>query len=485
MSKILAAALMLAGLACTTVLSLTAGWASSGTSCPVGAIVVGPEQKIQDAVGNAGEGAKFCLSAGLYRLQEVTPKNGQAFFGQDGSILSGAREIKEFHRDGNLWVASDQTQKNTSGGSCAEDSPTCNLPDAFFVDDKPLRRVLSREEVSGGRFYLDQSKGLLYFADDPHGHKIEATVARFAFTGKASNVHIEHMIVEKYSNPAQFGAVNGSAGRNWHIESVESRLNSGAGISVGSDSQILGSNVHHNGQLGVRIVGDNIQVRANAIWANNTRGFDMAWEAGGLKVTESKNVQLVGNRVYDNAGTGLWGDINCRDIVYDGNIIEDNDGPGIFHEISFAAVIRNNTLRHNARGERKWYWNAEIQIAASEHVDVYKNTLTVSPGGGAIMLIDQGRSAQGAWTKEYKTKDNYVHQNLVTFEGNGHTGGASDTFSWNANFDIIEKGRNRFDGNVYRVPNHDVIVFPWGRERLSWDDFRKKGQEQEGQLSPY
>lgn len=485
MSRIWTAALLFAGPACTAMLSLPPGWAWSGTSCPAGAIAIGPDEKIQDAVSNAGEGAKFCLSTGIYRLQDVTPKNGQAFFGQDGTILSGAREIKRFHRDGSLWVASDQTQKNKSGGSCAKDSPTCNLPDAFFIDDKPLRRVVDREKVSAGHFYLDQAKGLLYFADDPHGHKVEATAARFAFSGNASNVHIEHMIVEKYSNPAQFGAVNGSAGRNWHIKRVEARLNSGAGISVGSGGQILGSNAHHNGQIGVRIVGDNVQVRASEIWANNTRGFDMAWEAGGLKVTESKNVQLVGNHVYDNAGTGLWGDINCRDIVYEGNIIENNIGPGIFHEISFAAVIRNNTLRRNARGERKWYWNAEIQIAASEHVDVYKNTLTVSPGGGAIILIDQGRSPQGTWTKGYKTQNNYVHQNVITFEGNGHAGGASDTFSANANFDIIERGKNRFDGNIYRVRTQDSIVFPWGHERLSWDNFRKKGQEQAGQLSPY
>jgi len=483
MSKI-TRALAVAGLAYTAVGFLPTGWASSGT-CPAGAIAISPEEKIQDAVNNVGEGEKFCLAAGVHRLQEVTPKDGQAFFGQDGTILSGAREIKEFLSDGNLWVARGQTQKNMSGGSCAKDSPTCNLPDAFFIDDKPLRRVLSREEVSAGRFYLDQGNGLLYFADDPHGRKVEATVARFAFAGKARNVHIEHMIVEKYANPAQFGAINGSAGQDWHIERVESRLNSGAGISVGSGGQILSSNAHHNGQLGVRIVGDNAQVRASAIWANNTRGFDMAWEAGGLKVTESKNVQLVGNRVYDNAGTGLWGDINCRDIVYDGNAIDNNIGPGIFHEISFAAIIRNNTLRHNARGERKWYWNAEIQIAASERVDIYKNTLTVSPGGGAIMLIDQGRSAQGSWTRAYKTQDNYIHQNVITFEGNGHTGGASDTFPSNANFDIIAKGNNRFDGNIYRFPAQDSIVFPWGHDRLSWDNFRKKGQEQAGQLRPY
>ena len=69
------------------------------------------------------------------------------------------------------------------------------------------------------------------------------------------------------------------------------------------------SNVHHNGQLGIGAGGaSDVVIRGNEIWANNTNGFDDTWEAGGLKVGESRHVVLSGNNVHDNNGPGLWGD---------------------------------------------------------------------------------------------------------------------------------------------------------------------------------
>jgi hypothetical protein len=477
------ALLSLAWAAPTRSLGGEASGGPSAGSCPSLAIEIAPGQPIQDAVDRAAEGAVFCLKAGVHRLQEVRPKSRQSFHGERGAVLNGARAITSFERDGPYWVATGQNQRYPRHGECLTQFPACNMPEALFIDDRPLQRVLRKSRVAEGRFYLDGDTGRLYLADDPRGRTVEATVARFAFDGPATDVLIRNLVVEKYSSPAQYGAINGRSGKNWTIEGAEARWNSGAGISMGSGGRLLGCNVHHNGQLGVRALGSGIVLEGNEIWQNNIYGFDDAWEAGGVKVTQSEDVKFLRNHVHRNAGSGLWCDINCRNVLYEGNVIEQNDGPGIFHEVSFDALIHANTLRHNGRGGYVWFWNADIQIAASQDVEVRQNDITVNAWGGAIMLIDQGRPPQSGWQKVYKTRNNYVHHNTITFEGAGFAGGASDTKPWSENYAIISQGQNRFDYNVYRSPQDASIVFAWGHARLPWAGFREQGQEHNGAVT--
>ena len=169
-------------------------------------------------------------------------------------------------------------------------------------------------------------------------------------------------------------------------------------------------------------------------------------------------------------------------MIYEGNTVEYNAHAGILHEISYAAVIRNNTLRENGQAALLWFWGPEIQVAASQDVEVHGNAMTVRPGGRAIMLIDQNRKLEtGGY---YKTQRNNVHHNDITFLGAGWTGGASDAQPGAENFSIIENGGNRFDHNTYRVPDGVRPQFIWGHALLDLTGFRGKGQELNGILLP-
>jgi parallel beta helix pectate lyase-like protein len=458
---------------------------TSAPACPADAIKINPDASVQDAVDAAQEGAVFCLKAGTYRLQQVIPKNGQSFYSDGRVVFIGARKITTFERDGELWVAVGQEQANARRGVCAKQFPTCNMPDVLFIDDRALRRVLSKEEVTEGTYYFDHAGKRIYFANDPQSHVIEATVMNFAFAGPAANVRIDGIVVEKYSTPAQRGAINGSAGKNWTVSDVEARWNSGAGISVGPGGHVIRSKSHHNGQLGVNAFGGDIVIEENEVWNNNVYGFDPAWEAGGIKVALADHVVLRNNRVYRNGGSGLWCDINCRNVVYEGNTIEFNDGPGIFYEISFEAVIRHNTLRYNGASGFRWVWNSEIQIAGSEHVQVYENHITVRPGGGSVMLIDQGRAPEGGFNRKYETRNNEVHNNWFLFEGDGRAGGASDRPPSDENYRIISDGKNFFDFNAYYKPKDSNLTFAWGHGQYVWSEFQKFGQETHGSITAY
>ena len=186
---------------------------------------------------------------------------------------------------------------------------------------------------------------------------------------------------------------------------------------MGSGGHVRWSDVHHNGQIGIVGNGEKLDIDNNAIWANNTRGFNFKWEAGGVKIGLSDGVVMHNNYVYDNVGPGLWCDIECRNVTYEGNVVERNHDAGIFHEISFKATIRDNAVSHNGIDDRSWFWGADILIAASQDVQVYRNVVTVSPGGCGIVLIDQGRVRKDG--EKYKTRNNMVHDNKMRFEGRG------------------------------------------------------------------
>jgi parallel beta-helix repeat protein len=454
---------------------------TSGAACPAGAVAVAPGTSIQAVIDKAGDGAAFCLKSGVHRVQVVRPRSGQRFYGETGTILNGSRLVAHFRREGRFWLAQAQLYASPRHGECLPSAPNCNQPEALFFDDKPLVRAASQTTLANGAFYLDYARGLIVVVDDPTGRKVELTVGFFAFESFARDVRISNVIVEKYASVAQKGAVHAREGVGWHIEDCEVRLNSGSGIDVGTGSVVRNCDIHHNGQIGIVGNGKGIRIEDNHIWSNNTKGFDPAWEAGGAKIAVSDGVTFRGNHVHDNNGPGLWCDIECRNVLYEGNRVENNHDVGIFHEISFDAVIRNNVLRSNGVGGRGWLWASDIVVAASQDVQVTGNTLTVAAGSCGIVLIDQGRRAENG--REYKTRDNIIRGNDMTFAGAPCAGGVSDTKPTDPNFAVIERDNNRFDGNTYRAPRTNPAGrFVWGHEVTDWEGFRRKGLEPTGRL---
>jgi hypothetical protein len=456
--------------------------------CPAGAMEVEPGQRIQDAVDQAPSGAAFCLKNGLHRLQTVRPKAGQRFYGEGGTVLDGARLVREFDRDGPYFVANvPEAGGWRPRGVCTKSAPGCDLPQTLFLDDRPLVPVPRKDAVAPGRFYFDQAGGRLYFAEDPTGHTVEVAIARFAFGGTAPDVELRNLTIEKYASVPQQGAIQAQQAAGWTIEDCEVRLNSAGGIAAGRGTRVRNCDIHHNGQIGITGAGADILIENNLVHDNNTRGYDYGWEAGGVKIALGDRVVFRRNRVDANSGPGLWCDGDCRDVVYDGNSVNRNQGAGIYHEISFDAVIRDNVVAHNGAAGG-WFWGSQILVAASEGVEVRSNKLVVSAGKCGIMLIDQGRDdrSERRAGSLYKTRNNSVHDNDTLFEGDSCAGGASDVAPQHENYAIIEDGNNRFERNIYRVPRAGGRhVFVWGHLESDWDTVRRTGFEMNGQLVPY
>jgi hypothetical protein len=436
-------------------------------------VQITPGMNLQAAVDANPAGTTFVIKAGVHRHQSVRPKNGNTFVGEPGAILSGARVLTGFTRSGSYWMVGGQTQETPPYGSCASTAPRCDRAEDVHINDVRLEHVSSLSQVGPGKFYFDYAADRIYIGQDPTGQRVEASVTATAFEGTASNVTIRGLIVEKYANRAQLGAITAAQGSNWIIESNEVRWNHGLGISGGPGTRVLRNNVHHNGQLGIGSIGANGLIEGNEISYNNLAGYHTDWEGGGTKFAETQDLIVRGNRVHHNLGPGLWTDINNIRTVYENNVVYDNDLAGIFHEISYDAVIRNNVVMGNGRLLSVWLWGAQIQIAGSQNVEVTGNTIQVAAAyGNGIAIIQQNRGTgrYGPWV----ARNNWVHHNNITYLGNDAMSGA--VADWDEAGMLA--GNNRFDYNNYHFTG-DPNRWYWGDER-NLSGMRSLGQERNG-----
>jgi hypothetical protein len=437
---------------------------------PAGAVVINPGDDIQTAVNNTATGTTFFLRAGVYQLQSIEPKDNDTFIGELGAVLSGARQLSVIW-DGNYWVALGQTQQQMEKtGVCRQSSPRCNYAEDLFLDDVALQQVSSLAQVTSGKWFFDYSAGKIYMWDNPTGRKVETSVAAHAFFGNEANVTIQNLVIEKYANPAQSGAIHGAfvgpgpRSTGWVIKNCTVRLNHGSGIWLGEAMQVLNNLVHHNGQIGVSGGGSSILVDSNEIAYNNNAGYDWSWEAGGTKFVGTTNLIVRGNYVHDNDGPGLWTDINNTGTLYENNRTVANKVAGILHEISFSAVIRNNTVESDGftPDGSSFLFGAGILVSDSNDVEIYGNTVSNCMNGIGAIHANRG--------SPYLVQNLYVHDNLIT-QSSGLAAGivrsaVSDTT-------VFTSLNNRLQGNTYKL-GADAKYYDWmgaARSRYEWQGY--------------
>jgi parallel beta-helix repeat protein len=352
-----------------------------GTSQPPGSVAVDPGESLAQAAASHPAGTTFYLTSGVHRGVYVRPKDGQAFVGAPGAILSGARVLSGFTQSGGLWRVAGQTQHNEEKGTCLDGYDGCVHPEQLFIDGQELWQVTSLSAVTSGTWYFDYGQDTIYIADNPAGHTIETSVTPVAFDGDATGVTIRDLVIEKYATPAQMGAVHGQTDRNgaygnaWLVEGNEFRYNASSGIALGHDMVVKANFLHHNGRLGVGSgLADGATIVGNEI-SYNCRGTGFlcfGWGGGGIKLAGAKNTVIQSNFVHNNYAVGIHVDVQASNTLFEGNNVVDNYGSGIFVEVSSGATVRSNTVVDNGF-ERPDARGAGITISASTNVTVTGN----------------------------------------------------------------------------------------------------------------
>ena len=455
--------------------------ATGGTTAPVQrkpckGRAVSPASDVHAVVAAAGDGATLCFRAGVYRVTTpIAPRDRQTLQAEPGTVINGSSILNGFRRVGRVWAMRGLLPKNPKRyGECRPRTYLgCQYGEAVFYDGEPLWRVMSLGEVGPGRFYQDYGNNKVWVGDDPAGHTVEQAVAEDLINSQAAAVTIRGFVLEK----AKMSGIQSGDNEGWVIEGNEARLNHAIGIDTGLHaprSVVRNNHAHHNGNVGIGGGGSDTLVEHNQLDHNNTMGFDQFWSAGGGKWVWSTRLTLRGNYVHDNAGPGLWTDIDNRFTVIEGNRVVNNAGPGIFHEISYDAKIRANTVIRNAFDQiyDDWYVGAGICVAESSNVEVYDNTVAGNANGITLVMQERGGGRHG----RYEARNGYVYDNtIIMTEGStGLANNTGDSVYW-------ADRNNRFEGNTYMVDSLSAARWLWeGNRARTKDEWTALGNDRNG-----
>lgn len=131
---------------------------------------------------------------------------------------------------------------------------------------------------------------------------------------------------------------------NATVQSCEVKNSAAYGVFLGNGGRISGCYIHDNGQGGCKAYAysasnplegaNNVIVEDSEICYNNTRKYQVFWEAGGFKMVAGKSAIVRRNFFHHNYGWGLWFDYTAGLHLVEDNLFEDETHGGITFEPS-------------------------------------------------------------------------------------------------------------------------------------------------------
>ncbi|HEY3283802.1 MAG TPA: right-handed parallel beta-helix repeat-containing protein [Armatimonadota bacterium] len=434
-------------------------YVSSGGSDGGPGSLARPWRTIQHAADSLKPGDSALVGAGIYRESvEVrhggTEKAPITIAAQNGArvVVTGADRLdKGWER---VPGTTDPIFRHDWGyvfpiGSRPDGSPQLTHPgdlehevvgraEQVISEGRLLRQVLRRDQLSQGTFYVDLAAKKLYLwlmgSGNPAEAEVEASTRDLWLAGapSVSYVNLRGIRFRYAANHAQHGGlvINPPSGpgagvsRGWVVsDCVMERANSSGGSFTGEGHTFLRCTFKDNGQLGFGTSRcDNTRMVECTITRNNTKGYSVGWEAGGLKVTMSRGFVFDRCTVTNNRGTGIWYDIGNEKSEVKGCTIADNDDAGIFYEISYGLHAHDNLIVNNAvaRETPGGGWSmAGITLSSSEDCVVEHNTLIGNRDG--IALREQDRTTpridapEGRQEVRILNRGHMIRANLVAY----------------------------------------------------------------------
>lgn len=349
---------------------------------------------LQALIDLAAPGSILLLDDNCIYREHVTIDKPLVLDGQGVAEIRGSDVWGGWTPADGVWVSQQVVPLFSSHGECNVSSDgRCLWPEQVFYNGSPLRQVATGAIPSQGQFALDGDRRIV-LADDPAGAFVEVSVRDRWMTLVAETITVRQLAMRHAAADSQTGGLEIDHAPNWVVENCDLSHAHGANLYVHNapGGLLVGSVLHHGGQLGMGAYSHSITIRDNHFHSNNTEDFAGGWEAGGMKITRSQDVVIESNDVDTNLGTGIWCDIDCVDVTIRDNAVHHNAGVGIMFEISDGAEIYGNRVWENGRDPDRggWAYDSGILIASSRNARVYDNV--VAWNGDGISVISQCRA---------------------------------------------------------------------------------------------
>lgn len=385
-----------------------------------------PYKTFKFALSKLSNGGTVVAKSGIYRephfsidktniTLQAAPHAEVWLKGSD--VVSGSVWTKE----GNLWKTKGRYTNFchvcTVNSNPAEEG-TAAFPEQVFINDKPLKQVASKAEVSAGKFYAedqtpttrtfnsdtgkyDYHPGVedditYYVGSDPTIGVTEISQRSRAFTAAGAGFNMKGINVAQYAPVQAWGFTDTSGvsqafvvSKNAVIQDSIFAQSSAIGLHTGEADNLVVKNTKFldNGANGA---GANRTHKAtyigNTFSGSNAAGFKVK-KCGAfctiseIKVTHTKDFTFR-NNIIDRSESGVeesdpnnitkaspigfWCDEGCIDAKIVGNFFT-NNGTAIFHEVSGPAIIASNIIEGSGTG---------IRISGSNDVKIYNNTIS-------------------------------------------------------------------------------------------------------------
>lgn len=449
-----------------------------------------PWRTLGHAVETAPAGATIVLREGVYHEKVEIFRKKLTIQNHPGEVVwfDGSEPVTGWTADGPRWrrddwnVQFDNTDFTAGGGAdwhmVDPQFPMANWPDQVFFDGRRLAQVRSAGEVGPGTFFVDYQTRQLFVGDNPTGRDVRATTLDEAlyFEG-AHGSALKGVGVRRYATSlARIAAVKAFAD-DMTIENSVFADTSVTGLSLkGARITVRHNLFEGNGQVGLGgHQSDDATIVGNISRGNNVERFMMTPVSGGLKITESRRMTLVGNLMENNRGPGIWLDESIVGALVARNMARNNAHHGIHFEISAGALIAGNVSTGNG--------SHGIYVNESSDVRIWNNTVADNKGR-QIYVIDGARQ-QLVPGVSWNVSGVEVRNNVISAATVEPLVAVRDLTRRKSAADMAD-----FDHNVYYRRGSGPIAdwADWTRAEAgvaTLDDFRRSaGQESHGTESP-
>ena len=390
-----------------------------------------PFDSIKAAISRASDGTTIILKSGIYREPHffITKNNITLQAEPHGEVwLKGSRVVpsKNWQKEGNVWKVTGDFQNFCHVCTLSADPALAKMsayPEQVFINDRPLRQVLRRQDVVAGTFYVEdktpttlktpknnrfgynigaQDNITYYIGSNPASGTVEISDRSRAFTTVGKHFTMRGINVSQYSpnqvwafNDPRMGDISGPIavsinGDNSVVENGIFAQNTSSALAVfqNSNTRIVNNRFVDNGGSGSggnyahNVVFENNHFANNNLDGYPTRGSECGAYCGlaHIKITHSLNVVFRNNVIDDSAQSpaiepnnlrnnhlpGFWCDEGCINAQITNNFFT-NVPTGIFYEVSDSGIIASNIIEGGGTG---------ISLSGSSNTRVYNNTIS-------------------------------------------------------------------------------------------------------------